>query len=145
MKKLTGIERTKKGYPAMWELGGGHKNTGFATIIAGKNGEPKRPVYIRTRGHLANEKHALFIIERGDHVIFADHHRNDFIILVHRIKEVEKDTAICELIHEFSEGEWDTEPKDELANAVEAAMNKATCYHCREPHYFVIESSKDDI
>ena len=27
------IERTKKGYPAMWESGGGYTNTGEATII----------------------------------------------------------------------------------------------------------------
>lgn len=139
------IDRTKKGYPSLWESGGGYRNTGYSTIIAGKDGEAKVPVYIKSRGHLANQEHALFIVEVDDHIINADHHREDFEIEVYRIVEIDKENVKCELVHQFSQGEWDTEPQGDLANAVQAAMNKATCYHCREPHYFVIESSKDDI
>lgn len=39
-----------------------------------------------------------------------------------------------EKVAEFSNGEWDNLPQF-LEDAVEAAMEKATCYHCREPHF----------
>ena len=133
------IERTKKGFPALWECGGGRSNTGEATIIASQSGGPKKPIYIRNRGSLANAHHALFILEVGDYIIFANHHREDFNIYIYKIldfkKEKTEDIAIAELMHEFSRGEWDKEPPAYLEQAVHTAMFKATCYHCREPHY----------
>lgn len=211
------IEKTKKGYPAYWEAGGGFTNTGEATIIANKEGQPKKPVYVCRRGHLANREHALFIIEKGDYIIKCNHHRRDFNIYVHKIidfktekyfiekdyfvfieeitgeeferrygetyneyikgrgseisglsryyelptgeycwkadwdcitdveiytkktkrKEIIEDLAITELVHEFSWGEWDKEPPAYLEAAIQAAKEKATCYHCREPHYAI--------
>lgn len=41
----------------------------------------------------------------------------------------------CMAMATFSEGEWDEEPLPEWLPAIEAAKAKATCYHCREPHY----------
>ena len=38
MNKIA-IEKTKKGYPACWESGGGYRNTGDAVIVAGKNAD----------------------------------------------------------------------------------------------------------
>lgn len=129
------IERTKKGYPALWECGGGFTNTGEATIIASPSGGPKKPVYIRNRGPLANGNHALIILEVGDYIIFANHHREDFEIELYKVVDFEEDAAIVELEHEFSKGEWDKEPPAYLEQALHTAMHKATCYHCREPHY----------
>ena len=215
MKK---IERTKKGFPALWECGGGYTNTGEATIIASSSGGPKKPVYVRRRGHLANGQHALLVLEKGDYIIECDHHRKDFNIDIFQIvdfktektieeevffklkeeitedefekrydvkydefikgksceikfltkyyelpdsyfcrkkssydwckeveiyekkierKEVTEDVAIVELVYEFSRGEWDKEPPAYLEAAVQAAMEKATCYHCREPHFAI--------
>ena len=140
MKKVL-IERTKKGYPAFWEAGGGYTNTGEATIIASPSGGPKKPVYVRRRGHLANGNHALFILEVGDYIIFANHHRGDFYIEISKIlgfddKEGEA-VAIVEQVNCFSSGEWDAELPAYLEAAVQAAMQKATCYHCREPHFII--------
>ncbi len=133
------IERTKKGYPAYWESGGGHTNTGEATIITNKNGQPKKAVYIRTRGSLANGNHALIILEVGDYIIEANHHREDFNITILKVLDFEDKKeeiyAVVEQVYEFSRGEWDKEPPANLEQAVCAAMHKATCYHCREPHY----------
>lgn len=129
------IERTKKGFPAMWEAGGGFTNTGEAIIIAGKDGKPKKAVYVRRRGPLANENHALIPIVVGDYVISANHHRDDFEIYVYRIIKILEEEASIEKIAEFSNGEWDVELPAHLEVAVMAAMQKATCYHCREPHY----------
>ena len=127
------IHRTKSGLPALWERGGGSRNTGRVTIVADSKGRPKRPIYIKRRGHLANGDHALFVVKVGDLVITADHHRRDFNVQIHRITSIKGDTAELELVNEFSEGQWDNDNK--YPDAVQAAMDKATCYHCREPHY----------
>ncbi len=135
------IERTKKGLPALWEYGGGKTNTGYARIIANGDGSPKKPVYIRRRGPLANEDHALFIIAPGDIIVQASHHREDFAIHVLRIAGIreEENTAILEQIYEYDMGEWDVEPPKYLLPAIEAAKEKAVCYHCRSPHYIKTE------
>ncbi|NLM21770.1 MAG: hypothetical protein GX207_08495 [Peptococcaceae bacterium] len=227
IKKIA-IETTKKGYPAHWEQGGGYTNTGVATIIAGKNGEPKKPIYVRARGHLANGKHALIPLEIGDYIIEADHYRKNFYISVMKIVDIEEHNektlgnsienltvaeydekyppfgdlgetvsqgvngypikklpngnyvmakgrdeiwgytiypevekiemyATLEPFANFNKGEWDNKDiervlsawevddlesikdiDDEIYNlcrAILAAEEKATCYHCRSPHY----------
>ena len=141
MNKTVKIERTKKGLPAMWESGGGATNTGDATIIANGNGSKKRPVYIRRRGPLACGNHALFVVKPGDVVVEANHHRKDFEIRVWCIGQILEEEVRLNLLYEFSWGEWDTEPPENLRPAVEAAMKKATCYHCREPHYIAEDSA----
>ena len=140
MKKVL-IERTKKGFPAYWEHGGGYTNTGVATIIANKDGQPKKAIYVRSRGQLSNSHHALFILDVGDYIVEADHHRGDFEIEIYRITGFEdKEGAIFaveEQVSCFSKGEWDKEPPAYLEVAVQVAMEKATCYHCRRPHFIL--------
>jgi len=129
------IIRSKKGLPCLWETGGGYSNTGDAIIIASSDGKPKKPLYIRQRGHLACGEHALFVIMPCDIVVKANHHRYDFNIVVYRIVEIREDRAILERLCLYDRGEWDTTPPEGVLQAVEAAEKKATCYHCREPHY----------
>ena len=138
MKKIE-IERTKKGYPAFWEVGGGFTNTGYSYIVANKDGQPKKAIFVRNRGHLANGEHALIPIAVGDLIINADHHRSNFKIFVYRITDFLEEEALVERIAKFSKGEWDTELPVYLEAAVQAAIKKATCYHCREPHFIMKE------
>ena len=145
------IERTKKGLPALWEQGGGFGNTGEATIIANPDGSPKIPIYVRQRGQLANKHHALFIISVGDVVIMANHHRRDFNTNVYKITAITEEEAELQLIASYQQGEWNNASIEEaieavssnkdhafyhIAYAILAAEQKATCYHCREPHYY---------
>lgn len=133
------IETTKKGFPALWESGGGYKNTGDAVIVADKDGQPKRAAYIRRRGELANAPHALIILETGDHIVEAHHHREDFLIEVFKVLDFEEKDgemfAVVETVNRFDRGEWDTDLPEFLESAVQAAVEKATCYHCRSPHF----------
>jgi hypothetical protein len=141
MSKEFVIERSKRGIPCMWECGGGYSNTGESQIIAGKNGEAKQPIYIRRRGQLACCRHALIPVDVGDFIITTNHHRGDFETRICRVEEIQAETAVCSIIGEYSLGEWvfSQEPHpevvDHLIPAVDAAWEKATCYHCREPHY----------
>lgn len=134
------IERTKKGYPALWESGGGYTNTGEARIIANYDGTKPVAIYIRKRGERACGDHALIPIEEDMYIIDAQHHRGDFIIKVQRIKEIREAYATVETEHIFSEGEWDTKPPVFLKEAIDSAIKKALHYHCRTP-YFVRERS----
>jgi len=131
----TRIEKTKKGYPGFWEAGGGYRNTGEACIVAAKDGQPKVAVYVRSRGHLANAHHALIILEVGDYIISASHHRGDFEIYICKVVNFKDAYAILKQVYEFSEGEWNAELPAFLEAAVQAAKEKATCYHCREAHF----------
>lgn len=137
------LEKSKTGIPCLWERGGGYRNTGNSRIIADKNGEPKKPLYIRNRGELANGDHALIPVNNGDYIIMADHHRNDFNVYIYKIIEINSEenglTAVTKLINRYSEWQWDKArceiPYEMIETAIEAAIGKATCYHCREPHY----------
>lgn len=134
MEKIT---RSKRGLPCLWEKGGGQTNTGEATLIAAPDGAPKRAIYVRRSGALANEEHALIPVSVGDLVVEAEHHREDFTILVKQITSIHlvDDEVELSTLHVFDMGEWDTEPLPQFASLIEAAQDKATCYHCREPHY----------
>ena len=136
------VEHTKSGLPCLWEEGGGMSNTGAAIIIAGPHGEALKPVYIKRRGHLANGKHALFVVRPGTVIISLDHHRGDFYIKVSQVEGIQGDEAKMKTLAVFSRGEWDNLPPRILAPAILAGVNKATCYHCREPHWFSSEGTR---
>jgi hypothetical protein len=143
MTKTFELTISRTGIPCLWEHGGGWSNTGESVIIAGPDASPAKPIYIKRSGSLACARHALIPVHVGSVVIEAQHHRKDFSISVWQIKQINEKTAKAEMIAEYSMGEWvfNTEPHPEivytshLLAAVEAAQNKATCYHCREPHY----------
>lgn len=151
MEKIR-IEKTaRKGYPCYWEQGGGFRNTGEASIICNKAGLPKKPIYIRNKGHLANSQHALLPVEIGDFIINAKHWRKNFEIRINKVVEIEKQIksyefegeikyyhdwyAIIEEVYFYDNGNWNAELPAFLEDAVKVSMDKATCYHCREPHY----------
>lgn len=137
--KTLGIEKTKKGLPAMWECGGSGRNTGTATIIADLNGGRKKPIYVRKKGTLSNDRHALFVVQEGDLVIEASHHREDFTIKVFRITNFTATEALVERLYCFDCGEWDSTPSSNYLAAIQAAQEKALEYHCRRPIYWVEE------
>jgi hypothetical protein len=57
-----------------------------------------------------------------------------------RTEIITRHYAVLEPLATFDMGEWDNE---EIAvryeDAIRAAMEKATCYHCREPHFILTE------
>lgn len=129
------IERTRTGLPARWECGGGATNTGEVIIVAGKDGSAKKALYVRKKGHLANAEHALIPITVGDYIVYAYHKRRNFWIRIFRTQSFEETYAITELIYEFSGGLWNEPLPEFLKAAVQAAVEKATCYHCRSAHF----------
>ena len=124
----------------VWERGGGRTNTGEAEIICSMDGRPLKPLFVRRRGHLSCSEHAAFGIWEGHEVIciHASHHRGDFVINVSKLRAT-KENLVEEILIKLQDFESleDVLPTkyEYLRNAIEAAMDKATCYHCRSPHY----------
>jgi len=134
------LTKTNRGYPAIWERGGGMRNTGKARIIAGENGEVLTPIYIRRRGNLALGEHALFPALAGMVVVSAYHHHGDFYIEIKKIVAIKplgvEWGAEVEVIATHEQGEWDNEDIASMyKDAINAAKAKALHYHCRVPYY----------
>lgn len=136
------LEVTKKGHFALWEWGGGFTNTGDATIIANVDGTPKKAVFIRRKGHLANESHALVIVNVNDYIIDLFRRRDSYTIRVYQIEEFVKSQngidwcAVIQEVYRFEKGKWFPEELPSfLESAVKAGKKKSNCYHCREPHF----------
>lgn len=134
-KKSLTLEMTRSGKPAVWERGGGYTNTGNATIVATNKGTPPVPYYVRRRGELANGHHALMPIMTGWWIIEADHHRGDFIVEVWQVSRIKDGVVDLLLKYKLAEEEWTPMLPDFLLEACKAAIEKAQCYHCREPHF----------
>lgn len=122
-----GIVRSQKGIPCLWECGGGNTNTGYAFIIGDKFGNPKKPIFIRHKGELACQHHALIPIRKGDRIVIIDRHRDDYTVESYRIYDVQQETAFAKSTEDIYE------------NMLEAGIDKSICYHCRRPMYIINE------
>jgi len=99
---------SKSGLPCLWESGGGATNTGGARIIADRDGQPKKPIYIKRRGQLSCKEHALIPIQVGDYVVEVSHHRRGFHTQIWRITVISDEEVTAELVAEYDYGEWDS-------------------------------------
>ena len=131
------IELSKRGLPCLWEQGGAGTNTGDARIIGNKYAQPKKAIYVPTRGHLSNGEHALIPIKVGDIVVEADQWRGDFSIYIKEITNIDFENEKAEYIYlnKFSSGEWDTDLAKKFVDIVDAAKSKALAYHCRSAYF----------
>ncbi len=134
------VSRSKSGLPTFGEGGGGATNTGVATIVADAEGLPVKPLYI-PRGY-SNETHAIFVVKPGMLIFRAEHSRRGESVKVHRILDIAPDgdgeganQVLTELVGEYENG--DSNLPVQFNAAVTAALEKAHCYHCREPHYIL--------
>lgn len=133
------LTKTNNGLPAFWENGGGMTTTGSASVIGGNHGQKKTAVFINNHGNLACKNHALFVVHKGDTIVGVSRANNTSTIRVMVVRDIGSDTttawAELEQTHKYEDFEWDRLPSPELDEIIEAAMNKACCYHCREMHY----------
>jgi len=121
------------------EEGGGKSNTGDATIVCGLSGKALKPYYVPGGGHLSCGIHAYFAVPEAVVTVNADRHHDDVRISINR-HEIQR-TANNGIAYIRSKKLWSGQP-DELPNAfmryedaVNAAVAKSGCYHCRHAHY----------
>ena len=126
------IRRSKTGLPTITENGGGSTNTGHCTIICGGNGQKLKPIFI-PRGR-SNQDHAIFVVRPGvTHLVTASRGKRGESATVYKVISVTDTTAETEVIAEYENGDGNIPPQ--FQDAVNAALKKVRCYHCREPHY----------
>jgi hypothetical protein len=134
---------TKSGLPSLSECGGGSSNTGYARIVSSINGKRKKPIYIPSKGQLSNSDHAWFVIKPNEIIITASHHRRDFEIKVLKIKEIinnqDEKKINAEVIERYLEETQNDYKKSIYFEAIKAAIDKSTTYHCRVPFFFYKE------
>ena len=133
------ITLTKNGMPAIWECGGAMTNTASCIIVGDKHGKRKKPVFIRTGGHLSNDNRALFILNQHDLIVVGTRTHQDYTYYILRYVGFEKGPhgAIGEFdfVNHYSEGTWDNETILMYKDMVDAAKLKMSKYHCRETVY----------
>jgi len=127
--------KTRSNKDAMWEEGGGSTNTGSAQVIALAEGGKPVACYINRRGNLSNGQHGLVTVKPGMIMIQTNRHREDFETNVYEVIELDEKTMSFRPTYTFLQGEWDNPIPEKYLAAVEACKAKASCYHCREPHY----------
>lgn len=140
---FTYIPLTGKVRYVVWEAGGGMTNTGSATIIASTTGEALKPLFVRRSGNLACEDHAAFAVWEGQKAVKVDtsHHRRDFAIRIYELvatKESLKEKLLWKIAHVYDiEDVKEQIPikYEKYLDAINAAMEKATIYHCRSAIY----------
>lgn len=129
------VGRSKTGLPTITENGGGMTNTGYCTVICGANGEALKPLFV-PRGY-SNGDHAIFIARPGMHLVDASCDRGGESVTVERINAIgtenDPDELVTETIYEYENGDGNIPAK--FQSVVNAALEKANCYHCRESHY----------
>lgn len=148
MQNLVPIVVTTSGILAVWERGGGHKNSGTSLCISDNFGKRKRALYTKTYAMKACKEHALLPIEEKDLVCSVKLWRNKETKLWQwhtRISEVigfttieESLKAVVNTIEEFTTEQ--NSDKSYVSNKIfenlyNATLSKALEYHCRTPKF----------
>ena len=149
--RTIGIDHTEKmRRPSLWERGGAGCNTGNATIITSPDGTAYKPYFIRKSGdRVGDNRHALVPLEVGSWIISADWWRKrevEIEIEVTRVTSIEGDHATIDVVEVCNQGGWqivnDNDVPDGVRDAICAARAKATCYHCRNPHFVSVTEAE---
>jgi len=131
-------EELKKHNPKFYftvsEKGGATTNKGYSHIICDMSGEPITPYFAPTSGHLSNNIHASFFVDKCIKITFSI---PEEIIHIFRIC-IEKKGNKVQLAREILWfGFYNELPNlfSKFKTPIKAAMDKAKHYHCRTPYY----------
>lgn len=120
-------EIMKTDVPCFWEQGGFNrkKNKGAAIIVADLQGNPKKPIFVKTKGSLCNGKHGLFPISKDDLLIETVADGENTQTDIYKIVSIneETQTLITEKVNV------------NVANAINKSIEKALNINCKEVKY----------
>ncbi len=140
------IERSRNDMPCLWESGGKYPVAAKVRIIAAPDGSRKKAIFVRKRGDLACQNHALIPIAVGDITVSMFRANIDVSGEVSYVRSIDfQDFATTQIAYMFTgtliddklEGTWYPDLPPFLQPAVEAAFNKLQDYHCREVYYAI--------
>ena len=137
-----GITFTRSGRLAAWESGGGLSKRGEALLWALHSGEKPAPIFVRRRGHLACQEHALIPLSEGHYAVHVDRIDDDvYSVVVYYVKKIKKEEIeLLKLCFFDSETGWEGTPAPrKLKAVVDAAVKKSRDYHCRDAYWVQLE------
>lgn len=151
------ITMSKHNFPCMWEKGGQlDEFNGSSTIICDEFGNMTKPLFIRRKGQLSCSEHALIIIHKNYVIIEVLYQEQNMLLSINILKivglNIEKSIAETECVERllfpyYLESDIsDAEERIENAcdnnskitiykKAIISAYKKATCFHCKKPHF----------
>lgn len=127
------VETSRSGLSCLWENGGAWSNTGGSQVICDRFGNAKKAIYVPTHGDLCNGGHALIPVTVGDIVVDDKQHHENHEVSVWKIIRIEDGKATLQLLEYVNNIRLDTERA--YNDAIMAAMEKASDYHCRSVYY----------
>lgn len=147
------VHVSQHGIPCLWESGGRFTHTGSSMIIANHSGGMKRALYIKKEGHRACLEHALIPIRPGDILVTFSHHREKAVGEIFKILSIDGHLAadgnryaqvtrlaLGNAVESEDKQEWlfdwdYPEVADQYEAALDAAIDKADAWHCRDKAY----------
>ncbi len=123
------------------EYGGGMSNSGDATVMCYPDGLPIHPYHIPRSGHLSNGIHALFSVPVSafDTIMVVEVRAcEDWIQIIGCSCHLHPDLTLEIVEKTIWKGYYDETLPESIkcfTDAIAAAVAKANCYHCREPHF----------
>ena len=127
------VETSRSGLPCLWEIGGAGRNTGGSQIICDRFGNAKKAIYVPTHGDLCNGGHALIPVTVGDIVVDVEQRHGNNEVSVWKIVKIEDGKATLQFLEYVNKIRLNTERA--YTDAVIAAVEKASDYHCRSVYY----------
>lgn len=119
------------------EYGGAKTKTGSGTIVCAPDGNALKPYRVLRTGHIACKTHAHFSV--GQACVTLTGYRNSEQVMIQECSIVHEAGMVGINVEVLWEGGKDDLPEQlrHYSLAVEAAVEKANCYHCRHVHYSV--------
>ena len=142
MKRQISCYVSKYGLPTLAESGGKKDDSGYAVIIANKEGKKKSPIYIFNKGNnIINGEHALFVIKENDLRIEVTNFLNKFQIDIYKVESIDIKNKKVDLllIESYSNNDY---LSSNYYRAISVAINKSITVSCKEPFYIYTDKNR---
>lgn len=126
------VERTKRGFPAIWESGGydSKQRTGSSITLAGSDGSPLKYIFQNGIYKARNKDHALFIVKTGDIVVQTSIVDEMETISISRISDITISDAHLSPIARSEGGIWDSPISPKYIAVINASREIANTSNC---------------
>jgi hypothetical protein len=135
------VSYSKNNVACMWEKGGEKNGRLYAQIIAGKDGQSKRPLLLNQNFYTATEEHALLPISTNNYIVMAERDKgslDNIEVKVFQVKNVDKCKANTSCVYHYKDGQWNKEPSMILYDAIDSALKKTQDTKTNAPYYVML-------
>jgi hypothetical protein len=132
------VSYSKNKVPCMWEKGGQREGKRYAQLIAGKDGQYKRPLLINYNIYEETDEHALLPISVNNYVVDVERSEEGIDIKVFKVKDIENNQVVTSMTNHYFNGKWNQEPQMLLYDVIESALKKTKDKENCAPYYVML-------